>query len=508
MNDFGQHLTALLDDAAADIEPRPDFGSIRSGHVRVSHAHIGGDFATRRPFRRTVGIAAATLVVFGGSALAFEAATDGQDSVASVDVVATSTSPASETELAVDRRQETKPAASSPIEPSVTKPVRAEPIKTGPIKTGPSMTEPPKVNSYAANLGTADLGGSPMRQNLFGIAGSGETVTVTTTYGSATSIANDGGEWALTLVLNDVPGGTKVLARVTFSGSSAFFDFRLERPLPPPPPSPAPVEFTATPGSSNLAGSPMKQVWYGTATPGTVITASSEFGSAQATANSNGKWELALKMFDVPGGTDVRVILSANTSDNVYEFMLHRPEPAPEPVPSAFTVNLGSARLGGSPMKQVFYGTGAAGSVVHAQSEFGSVEAVVSPTGQWEMRLEMHGVPSGSDVGVRLTNSASESVFEYVLHRPVSEPVAIDFTANAALSETDANPAFNEYWGKSTTGAVITISSPYGSGEVTSDADGKWAARIEFPGAPVGETFIVRITSSKGTAVYEFPLTH
>ncbi len=500
MNDFGQHLTALLDDAAADIEPRPDFGSIRSGHVRVSHAHIGGDFATRRPYRRTVGIAAATLVVFGGSAFAFEAATDGQDSVASVDVVATSTSTTPETELVVDRRQASKPDASRPIEPGNTKPIRIEPIKTG-----SSVTEPPKVNAYAANLGTADLGGSPMRQNMFGIAGPGETVTVTTTYGSATSIANDGGEWTLTLVLNDVAGGTKVLARVTFSGSSEFFDFRLERPLPPPP---APVDFTATPGSSNLGGSPMKQVWYGTATPGTVITAGSDFGSAQATANSNGRWELALKMFEVPGGTDVRVILSANTSDNVYEFTLHRPEPAPEPVSSAFTVNLGSARLGGSPMKQVFYGTGAAGSVVHAHSEFGSAEAVVSSAGQWEMRLEMYEVPSGSDVGVRLTNSASESVFEYVLHRPVSEPVAIDFTANAALSETDANPAFNEYWGKSTTGAVITLSSPYGSGEVTSDADGKWAARIEFPSAPVGETFIVRITSSKGTAVYEFPLTH
>jgi len=31
-------------------------------------------------------------------------------------------------------------------------------------------------------------------------------------------------------------------------------------------------------------------------------------------------------------------------------------------------------------------------------------------------------------------------------------------------------------------------------------------ARIEFPGAPIGETFTVTITSSKGSAVYKFPL--
>ena len=508
MNDFGQRLTALLDDAAADIEPRPDFGSIRAGHVRVSHGHAGGGLATRRPFRRSVGIAAATLVVFGGSAFAFKAATDGQDSVASTNVVTVSTSLAPDTGVVVTVTEPVKDRIQA-SKPDATNPVRTEPSKTQMFET-----KPPKVVAYTANLGASDLGASPIRQVMFGTAGHGETVTVTTTYGSGISTVDNDSEWNLTLTLTDVPDGTKVLARVTFSGSSKYFDFRLERPIPPPPPptdppteAPAPVGFTATAGSAYLAGSPMKQVWYGTATPGTVITASSEFGSAQATANSNGKWELALKMFEVPGGTDVRVILSANTSENVYEFMLHRPESEPEPVPAAFTVNLGAARVGGSPMKQVFYGTGAAGSIVQAQSEFGSAEAVVSSKGQWEMRLEMYEVPSGSDVGVRLTNSASESVFEFVLHQPVSEPVAIDFIANAALTESDSNPPFNEYWGKSTTGAVITISSPYGAAEVTADADGKWAARLEFPNAPVGETFIVRVTSSKGSAVYEFPLT-
>jgi hypothetical protein len=54
---------------------------------------------------------------------------------------------------------------------------------------------------------------------------------------------------------------------------------------------------------------------------------------------------------------------------------------------------------------------------------------------------------------------------------------------------------------------VISLTSPYGSKQVVSNAEGHWSARIEFPDAPVGETFNVHITSSKGTAVYDLALT-
>ena len=102
----------------------------------------------------------------------------------------------------------------------------------------------------------------------------------------------------------------------------------------------------------------------------------------------------------------------------------------------------------------------------------------------------MYEVPVGTAVGVRVTNNASDGVFEYtVVKQPPPAPPEIDFIANAAFTECDAPVPFNEYWGKSTAGATITISSPYGGGQTTSNGEGKWAARIEFPGAPVGETF-------------------
>ena len=59
----------------------------------------------------------------------------------------------------------------------------------------------------------------------------------------------------------------------------------------------------------------------------------------------------------------------------------------------------------------------------------------------------------------------------------------------------------------STAGAVISITSPYGGAQAVSNADGHWTARPTFPDAPVGVTFNVHITSSLGTATYDFPLT-
>jgi hypothetical protein len=120
----------------------------------------------------------------------------------------------------------------------------------------------------------------------------------------------------------------------------------------------------------------------------------------------------------------------------------------------------------------------------------------------------MREVPPGTNVAVRITSSTTDRVREFTLHRPgAPAPTTVDFTANAALTTTDAATPFNEYWGTSTAGAVISITSEYGSKQVESNAEGKWSARLEFPSAPVGSTFNVHITSSKGEAVYDFALT-
>jgi hypothetical protein len=277
----------------------------------------------------------------------------------------------------------------------------------------------------------------------------------------------------------------------------------------------------------------------GTSPAGDKVVVTTPWGTEETHADDRGEWSVVLELKGLPGGTVIPITVGFDKSpDKRFAFELVRPAdtvapttskpapppttikpvettvpkvqpepPKPEPTPIEFTADLGSADLANEPMKQYFYGTGTPGSVVRAESPYGSAEATVGSKGYWEFKLQMYGVPVGTGVGVRVVNSASGNVYEFTLVRQSPPPPPeIEFSANAAFSSCDAATPYNEYWGKSTPGATITISSPYGSGQTTSNGDGKWSARVEFPGAPIGETFTVTITSSKSGAAYQFAM--
>ena len=209
-----------------------------------------------------------------------------------------------------------------------------------------------------------------------------------------------------------------------------------------------------------------------------------------------------------PAGAVVAVRITSSTSDRVREFSLNAPSAPPPPAAIEFTANLGADGQAKSPMTPGLLRQGAARLGDSRRLRLGRRRDRRRADGKWEATLVMPEVPPGTKVAVRITSSTTDKVREFILKRPGSPPpVAVDFTANAALTTTDAATPFNEYWGTSTAGAVISITSEYGSKQVESNAEGKWSARIEFPSAPVGVTFNVHVTSSKGEAAYDFPLT-
>jgi len=203
---------------------------------------------------------------------------------------------------------------------------------------------------------------------------------------------------------------------------------------------------------------------------------------------------MILELRELAPGAKVGLRLTNSTSSRVREFTVQAPG-GEQPQPRAFTAELGAGDLGASPMKQVFHGTGTPGSTVVAESAYGRAEVTVGGEGYWELRLKMYEVPAGTEVIVHVVSSQSEQVYEFGLQRPGVAPT-YEFTANAAFTECNATPPFNEYWGTATPGAVISISSAYASKQVVANGDGNWAARIEFPEAPVGQVFAVAITSS------------
>ena len=263
-------------------------------------------------------------------------------------------------------------------------------------------------------------------------------------------------------------------------------------------------------GTDGRANSPMTQGFSGNAEPGSAIRAASDYGVAETVTNAEGKWKVTLKMLEVPPGTMVAVRITSSASDRVREFSLERPAPPTPPAPATieFLAYPGANGQANSPMTQGFFGTATPGSAIRAGSDWGVAETVADATGNWATTLVMPDVAPGTTFGVRITSSTSTRVREFTLQRPgTPTPTSIDFTANAGWATTDATPPVCEYWGTSTAGAVITLASPYGGAQVVSNGDGKWTARPTFPDVPAGVTFTVHITSSKGTAVYDFPLT-
>jgi hypothetical protein len=533
MNDFTTQLSGMFDDIAAGINPRPDFEAVYTTPVPV----VSNGAGVGRRFPRLLGIAAVSVSLLGGGVAAFQMVDGEPDAVATTSKVTP------------------EPVVTSPL------PVQSGGKADAPLIVIPPFdkndverpAEPAFLNAdesveHSAELGKAEIDGGAIWQKIFGTAERGEEVFAASEFGSASVVTGEDARWQMVLELTEVPEAAEVPIRVSFGIAEQVFEFVIVRPaepkpetteppkeepkqpvppkeepkpVPPKPPKEEPkpeppkeepksaAEFTVQLAELYNVEAYMKQVFWGTAPAGSVITASSEWGSVDTTAGSEGHWEMRLKMFEVPHATVVHVSVTANTGGPVFEYVLVRnvPEPQPEPQPAPFTANLGDGYLDWTPMKQGLYGTGTPGSVVIASTDFGSADAVVDSKGKWEMLLKMHEVPDGTTVGVRVTNNSSESVFEFGLLRPVIEPdpVPIDFTAQAAFVECDSTPPFNEYWGTSTAGAKITISSVFGGKQVVANGDGNWAARVEFPEAPLGETFMVTITSSKGEAVYSLP---
>ena len=415
MNAFESHLTALLDDVASSVHPHPDVDSVF--HPTVTTVPV--EVHRFRP--RFAAVAAAGIVLIGGSAFAMERITN--DSPARV-----------------------IPAASPVTEP------RIEPT------TSTAEPTPTTVDEVVVETTTAR---EPVTKPVLVVEPNVEPTVPPT-----------------------------------------------EPTVPPTEPTVAPVviEFTARLGADGRSKTPMTQGFYGNADPGSAIRVASDYGVSETTANGEGKWQTTLTMREVPAGTVVAVRITSSTSDRVREFSLERPAPPP-PAVIEFTAFLGANGQANTPMTQGFYGMAQPGSAIRVGSEWGVAETTTNGDGIWQTTLTLPDVPPGTAVAVRITSSTTDRVREFTLQRPgTPTPPSIDFTANAGWTTTDATPPVDEYWGNSTAGAVITISSPYGGVQVESNGDGHWTARPTFPDAPVGATFNVHITSSKGTAVYDFPL--
>jgi hypothetical protein len=81
------------------------------------------------------------------------------------------------------------------------------------------------------------------------------------------------------------------------------------------------------------------------------------------------------------------------------------------------------------------------------------------------------------------------------------------FTVKQRWKTSSATPPFEEFSGTAQPGATITITSVYGGGTTIVGPTGAWAARVEFPTAPVGTKFTGKVKTAQGQKSFTFTRT-
>jgi hypothetical protein len=168
--------------------------------------------------------------------------------------------------------------------------------------------------------------------------------------------------------------------------------------------------------------------------------------------------------------------------------------------------------------KVVFEGTVEPGARVYA----GSYEAEVDGSGAWRILLVLSpGAQTATLKAVDAAGNVSKASVKVILEvektetteakaekpkeQPKEEQVGWTFIAVQAYGSCAENPPYDVFSGTGKPGDTILVASEFGSATTTVGAGGHWEVRVEFPDAPVGKAFRVKVKDGYGNvAKFEF----
>lgn len=168
--------------------------------------------------------------------------------------------------------------------------------------------------------------------------------------------------------------------------------------------------------------------------------------------------------------------------------------------------------------KVVFEGTVEPGARVYA----GSYEAEVDGSGAWRILLVLSpGAQTATLKAVDAAGNVAKASVKVILEvektetteakdekpkeKPKEEPVGWTFTASQAYGSCAENPPYDVFSGTGKPGDTILVASEFGSATTAVGAGGHWEVRVEFPEAPVGKAFRVKVKDGHGNvAKFEF----
>ena len=317
-----------------------------------------------------------------------------------------------------------------------------------------------------------------------GTAEPGTVITAASPYGSGETTADENGEWRLRLAFVDLPFDEPFSIEVTVGDTSFSFPFVSTHE----PRIPVTVEQLNDTSASRtpVAG------FTGTAPTGSVISATSDFGSTEVAVDDSERWTLDLGLGGLPLRVEVPITLSVDgEAFGVFGFTWSF-----EFTTSASQVNSASDAI--DPVAE-FTGTAPPGTSVTVVSDFGEATTTTGSTGTWSVTVSILDAPAGETFPVSVT--VGDEVFDSFSFTWTYEPPPPVVTVSQTIDSSDTAKPVAGFAGTAEAGTGIVATSEFGSAETVASDDGSWSLSVLLVDAPVDEP--IPITITVGDEVFE-----
>jgi hypothetical protein len=325
---------------------------------------------------------------------------------------------------------------------------------------------------------------------FFGSAPPGTIVAASSAFGSASTVVDHTGTFVLAVTFTDPPPGVEFPVTVRVGDETRVFPFTWTWD-----PSAVAVTAEQTFGSSSVP--PPYEIFYGTAAPGAIVTASSPYGSGQATAGAKGEWVLKLFFSGAPSGQPFTVNVRVGSQSFSFPFTwtqstttTTKPQ---QQAPASFTVLEVHKDEGQGQWMKILVG-GPVGTVVQLTSDHGSSATVtIDDSGKGSVKVFFSGAPKDVSIPVSLkVNGSTHSTYGFTNQwDPADTPITID-----VWTEWKVGSAKVKAYGTAPPGTSVSVSTNgYGSANGSAGSDGKYTLLLQLSPVPdPGATVEVTVT--------------
>ena len=257
-------------------------------------------------------------------------------------------------------------------------------------------------HAFTANQQHKVSSSNPPFDVFYGTGRPGTKVSATSEFGSGSTTINEKGKWEMKVKFPSAPYYQWFNVRVADSdGHSKTFEFKSKYNPD------ATYDFTIT--QKYGVNSDQWEKFTGTATPGTVIGAYSDFGSAQTVAEG-GQFYLKVHFEGLTPGQTISIVVETTEGDRrTFDFRY-------EPVPVGFSVIQKYGSCSENPPYDVFKGTATPGATIWAESPFGGASTIAGDLGYWDLKVYFEGATPNEPFNVTISDSEGHSkVFTFTV---------------------------------------------------------------------------------------------